>query len=172
MDSRSIRWVGVGVALVAMTVFAQGTAPMPDITNGSVQDRVDALAMIQPGLGTVMIEYGNRMTNTYYAAKAGNWGLAQYMLKEALEIQEVGEITRPARAGSLKTVEAAFLDPLNEAILAKDWAGFQTKFDAAVTNGCNGCHTSSGFAYIKYQLPPAPAETYLDFNVASDPTPP
>ena len=43
------------------------------------------------------------------------------MLKEALEIHEVGEITRPARAGSLKTVQAAFLEPLNQAILAKDW---------------------------------------------------
>ncbi len=172
MRLRPVRWGVVSVALVAMMVFAQGTAPMPDITNGSLQDRVDALAMIQPGLGTVMIEYGNRMTNTYYAAKAGNWGLAQYMLKEALEIQEVGEITRPARAGALKTVETAFLDPLNQTILDKDWPGFQSTFDAAVTNGCNGCHASSGFAYIKYQLPPTAAESYLDFNVASDPTPP
>lgn len=172
MRWKSVRWGVVTVAAIMMMVFAQETAPMPDITNGTVESRVDALAKIQPGLGTVMIEYGNRFTNTYYAAKAGNWGLAQYMLKEALEIQEVGEITRPARAGALKTVELAFLDPLNQAILDKDWPTFQSKFDAAVTNGCNGCHASAGFPFIQYQLPPAPTEGYLNFNVASDPTQP
>ena len=52
----------------------------------------------QPGLGTVMIEYSNRYTDMYYAAKSGNWPLAAYQLKEALEIQEVGETTHPARA--------------------------------------------------------------------------
>jgi hypothetical protein len=55
-----------------------------------------------------MIEYGYRYTTAYYAAKAGNWGLAEYQLKEMREIQEVGETTRPARAGALKGFETAF----------------------------------------------------------------
>jgi len=40
------------------------------------------IADIQPGLGTVMIEYGHRFYLAYYAAKAGNWGLANYEIKE------------------------------------------------------------------------------------------
>jgi len=70
------------------------------------------------------------------------------------EIQEVGETTRPARAGALKGFETAFLDPLGKAIEAKDFKKFQAAFSAA-TEGCNGCHVSQGFAFIKYELPKA-----------------
>jgi len=78
------------------------------------------LAEIQPGLGTVMIEYGTRFYIMYYAAKDGNWDLAKYQLKEALEIQEVGETTRPARAPLLKAFEASYLDQLNQTVFVQD----------------------------------------------------
>jgi hypothetical protein len=113
------------------------------------------LAGIQPGLGTVMIEYGNRFYTMYYAAKNSNWGLAGYQLKEALEIQEVGETTRPARASSLKAFESAYLEPLNNTINAKDWNAFQTAYNNTI-DGCNSCHTANGFPYIKYTLPSSP----------------
>jgi hypothetical protein len=121
---------------------------------GSTEEQLKTLGDLQPGLGTVMIEYGYRYTTAYYAAKAGNWGLAEYQLKEMREIQEVGETTRPARAGALKGFETAFLDPLGKAIEAKDFKKFQAAFSAA-TEGCNGCHVSQGFAFIKYELPKA-----------------
>ncbi len=121
---------------------------------GSADEKINKLADIQPGVGTVMIEYATRYTNTFYAAKGGNWGLAGYMLKEAREIQEVGETTRPGRAPGLKAFEQAYLDPLEKAIKAKDFKAFKTAFDRGV-EGCNGCHVSNGFPYIKYQLPKA-----------------
>ena len=74
-----------------------------------------------------MIEYSNRYTDMYYAAKSGNWPLAAYQLKEAFEIQEVGETTRPAqRADALRAFEQAFLDPIGKAIQAKDFEQFDT----------------------------------------------
>ncbi|MEJ2359482.1 MAG: hypothetical protein P8Y13_15570 [Deinococcales bacterium] len=155
-----------------MMVFAQSGSNNPDIFNGSTQDRVDALAKIQPGLGTIMIEYGDRITNTYYAAQGGNWGLAQYQLHEATEIQEVGEITRPEHAEMLKAVEHSYLDPLNERIMAMDWPGFQQAFDTMVTQGCNACHAATGHSYIEYKLPPQPAESYLNFDLSTQPTQP
>ena len=51
---------------------------------GSTEDQLKALAELQPGVGTVMIEYSTRFTNMYYSAKGGNWALADYMLKEML----------------------------------------------------------------------------------------
>jgi len=172
MIRRAIRWgVAVGAAALMM-VFAQSGTQNPDIFKGTVQDRVDALANIQPGLGTVMIEYGDRITNTYYAAKGGNWGLAQYQLKEATEIQEVGEITRPANAELLKSVEHNYIDPLNDTILAMDWPAFQEKFSTMVSQGCNACHAATGHPYIEYQLPSQPAESYLDFGLATKSTQP
>lgn len=113
------------------------------------------LAEIQPGLGTVMMEYANRFWSMYYAAKSGNWDLAAYQMKEALEIQEVGETTRPARAPMLKAFESSFLDPLNNTINAKNFSAFQTAYNTTV-GGCNGCHAASGFPYINYTLPSSP----------------
>src|SRR5574342_624441 len=108
------------IALV-LVVAAAGAYAASDWLKGSPEEQLKTLAEIQPGLGTVMIEYGARFTNMYYAAKGGNWGLADYQLKEAREIQEVGETTRPARADSLKGFETSYLDPLEAAIKAKDF---------------------------------------------------
>ncbi len=113
------------------------------------------LAEIQPGLGTVMMEYAHRFWSMYYAAKSGNWDLAAYQMKEALEIQEVGETTRPARAPMLKAFESSFLDPLNNTINAKNFSTFQAAYNNTV-GGCNGCHAASGFPYINYTLPSSP----------------
>jgi hypothetical protein len=124
----------------------------PDWLTGSPDAQLKTLAGIQPGLGTVMIEYSNRYSTIYYAAKAGNWPLAAYELKEAKEIQEVGETTRPARADALKAFERSFLDPLGKTIEAKDFGKFEASFNAGV-RGCNACHTAQGFSYIKYALP-------------------
>jgi hypothetical protein len=88
----------------------------------------------------------------YYAAHGGNWGFADYQLKEAREIQEVGETTRPKRATPLKDFEAKYLDPLAKAINAADLKSFDAAFDEAV-KGCNACHKEAHFTFIKYELP-------------------
>ncbi len=163
---KSFWMVGIiGIAALALFVLAEGKR---DIYKGSVEDRVETLAKIQPGLGTVMIEYGNRFTNTYYAAKGGNWGMAQYQLKEAREIQEVGEVTRPGRAPMLRNFEHGYLDALEKTIEAKDWSAFESQFKASVT-GCNACHAANGFAFVQYVLPDKPAMNYVNFNLKTDP---
>jgi hypothetical protein len=143
------------IATACLSMLAGGAYAASDWLKGSTEEQLKTLAELQPGMGTVMIEYSNRYTNIYYAAKGGNWDLAAYQLKEALEIQEVGETTRPARAGALKAFETAYLDPLQEAIEHKDFAAFEKTFNGGI-QGCNGCHASQGFPYIKYALPAAP----------------
>lgn len=150
---RAIRTAAITAGcLLAFAGVAYGGS---DWLKGSTEDQLKTLAGLQPGLGTVMIEYGDRYTNTYYAAKGGNWGLAAYQLKEALEIQEVGEATRPKRAGGLKAFESAYLGKVDAAIKAQDFAAFEKAFNVGV-KGCNGCHTAQGFPFIKYELPAAP----------------
>lgn len=156
------------LGVLALAALGLAAEQVRDIYKGTLEERVNALASIQPGLGTVMFEYGNRFTNAYYAAKSGNWALAQYELKEALEIQEVGEITRPKRAEALKSFEEAYLVPLKKAIEAKDGEAFRTRFEVAVA-GCNGCHASAGYPFIRYVLPPAPMQNNLDFTLKTDP---
>lgn len=172
MESKTIAPIVISIVAIIIAGAALSasyqTAPAPQVqpTTGGFDNKtpiptahnsltLDQIALIQPGLGTVMIEYGNRFYMMYYAAKSGNWELAQYQMKEALEIQEVGEITRSSRAVNLKTFEASYLEPLNNTLYSKDWNAFATAYNNTI-DGCNGCHTLSQFPYIKYTLPSSP----------------
>jgi hypothetical protein len=139
----------LGSCLLALSA---GSYAASDWLKGSPDQQLKSLAEIQPGLGTVMIEYAHRFGTMFYSAKGGNWGMAAYQLKEMREIQEVGETTRPARAAPLKAFESANLDKLEATIKGKDFKKFDGAFKQAV-EGCNGCHAATGFGYIKYQLP-------------------
>jgi hypothetical protein len=150
-----MRFLRILPIVVLVLVVAAGAYAASDWLKGSPEEQLKTLAEIQPGLGTVMIEYSGRFTNMYYAAKGGNWALADYQLKEAREIQEVGETTRPKRAEMLKGFEGSYLEPLGAAIKAKDFKKFDEAAKAAI-EGCNGCHAAQGFPFIKYQLPKGP----------------
>lgn len=165
MTKRLWTWL-ILLGLVGVVVFAQQA--QKDIFKGSTTERLDALAFIQPGLGSVMIEYGNRFTDVYFAAHGGNWGLAQYQVKEMPEIQEVGEITRPQKAPMLKAFEQTYLLPLAKVIEKKDLTAFDQAFNSAI-QGCNGCHVANGYSFINYKLPKAPVEAYLNFNLQTEP---
>jgi cytochrome c553 len=134
-------------------------------------DRSLALWNIQPGLGTVMMEYGNRYSRMYFAAKAGNWDMAKYQFDEMLEIQEVGETTRPGRAPMLKAFEDGYLKAVDDAILAQDAAAFD-KALAAATDGCNACHAGStganwkSYSYVKIQIPKMDNNDYIVWAAA------
>lgn len=142
--------------------------PEKSIEQGTLENRVKVLASIQPGLGAVMHEMAYRFTNIYWAANGGNWGLAQYQLKELLEAQEVGEITRPQRAPMLKANEQTYLVPLAQAIEKKDLSQFNLRFKAA-ENACMACHAALGFGFIRFKLPKQPKQEFLDFSLKTDP---
>ncbi|NOZ72077.1 MAG: hypothetical protein GXP38_09210 [Chloroflexi bacterium] len=138
------------------------------IVNGQVNnkfneaDRSLTLWNIQPGLGTVMIEYATRMGNAWWSADAGNWDMTNYQLKEMTEIQEVGEATRPGHADALKAFEHKDLDPLIKAAKNQDMAAFTAAYDQAIT-GCNKCHgetkgkDGSNYRFVKIVRPASTA---------------
>jgi hypothetical protein len=140
------------LGLVVGTAYTQGP---PDWNKGTTDQKIKRLSDIQPGLGTVMMEYSTRFTNAYYAAKGANFDLAEYMIKEMKEIQEVGETTRPSRAALLKAFESNYLDKLDAAAKAKNWSQYQS-LTPQVINACNQCHVGVGMGYIVYQLPSSP----------------
>ena len=142
-----------------VSIAAPSNAPAQQASPTPTPLSLDELSAIQPGLGTVMVEYGHRMAVLWFAGEAGNWNLAKYQLGEMREIQEVGETTRPGRAAALKSFESNFLDPLDQAIAAGDKTQFETAYSAAI-QGCNSCHGSQtsadfpqGFGFIHVQVP-------------------
>jgi len=176
--NRRYKTFGAGVATVivgaALTLASQvsvgGAAPARQAQPTPTPLTLQQLSDIQPGLGTVMIEYGHRMSAMWFAEQAGNWDLAQYQLIEMREIQEVGETTRPARAAPLKSFESNFLDPLEDQIKAKDKAKFESAYNSAI-QGCNSCHGSQtsadwpqGFKFIKIQAPKDTLESIYTYS--------
>lgn len=135
---------------------------------------------IQPGLGTVMIEYSIRLNNAWWAAHASpqaNWDMVLYQVGEMAEIQEVGETTRPKRAAPLKSFEllhlntgANSLTEIAKGVKAntKTIGDFEAAYDSAIV-GCNQCHaaaSSADFAsykFVKIIRPTSPTLLNIDW---------
>lgn len=140
-------------AIAGCLVALAGTAnAQSEWLKGTPEEQLKTLAEIQPGLGTIMMEYSFRFGTMYYAAQGGNWKLADYQLKEMTEIQEVGEHTRPGRAQALKAFEEKSLGPIAAAIKEQNLKAFNVAFQAGV-KACNECHVYQSFGFIHYQLP-------------------
>lgn len=160
----------VGLLLLPLIAVQADEKAEKSIREGPLESRVDALASIQPGLGVVMHEIGNRFAILYWAAQGGNWGLAQYQLKELREAQEVAELTRPKRADMLKAFESSYLVPLRKTIVAKDLDAFGKGF-MATEQACNACHTALGYGFIQVHVAQTPAPGILDFALKTEPKP-
>jgi len=155
----SISSLVVSPKVQASGVTASEVQQLLNVKLGKI-DRELTLWGIQPGLGTVMMEYGRRLSMAYQSVQAGSWGMAQYQVKEAAEIQEVGETTRPGKADLLKGFEHQFLDQLAEDILGKDKKAFNGHYQDAIV-GCNSCHVATGHGYVKVRIPNSTPEAFL-----------
>jgi hypothetical protein len=105
----------------------------------------------------------------WFAANAGNWDMAKYQLDEMIEIQEVGETSRPARAPMLKAFEDKYLAALDKTIDAKDKVTFTQAFNDTLT-GCTSCHKASSgtnwksYQYVAIQAPRTDPAFYIDWK--------
>jgi hypothetical protein len=122
---------------------------------------IDQMAEIQPGMAAVMKEAGNRFTQTYYAAKGGNWKLAAHHLNQLRAEFRTAKITRPKYADDLTTFDKDYLLPIFKAIHDQDWDQFETAFKRG-EEGSDLYHDKRGFPHIRYVLPKdPPSNLYL-----------
>jgi hypothetical protein len=113
---------------------------------------IDQLAEIQPGMATIMKQVGDRFTETYYAAKGGNWKLAAYHLNQLRSQFKMAKVTRPKFADDLTAYDEEYLKPIFKAIHDQSW----TEFEAAFRKGEAGSdvyHDKRGYPHIRYLLP-------------------
>jgi cytochrome c553 len=156
---KTVLFLSLGLLLILLILAGcQQQGEISGKTKNGDKLTVDQLAEIQPGLGTVMVEVGNRWWWLFYAGDAGSWDLAAYQSKETKEIMEVGETTRPKRKPGLENFVDNSMKPVDDAITAKDKTVFKSAFTKA-TNACNGCHAAetdkegNNFSFIKWKLP-------------------
>lgn len=116
---------------------------------------LDQLAEIQPGMAGIMKEVGERFTQTYYAAKGGNWKLAAYHLNQLRAAFRTGKITRPKFAEDLTVFDKEHLQPIFKAIHDQDWSEFEEAFKKAEA-ASDTYHDKRGYPHIRYVLPTDP----------------
>ena len=130
-------------------------AAKPQGWSGKSYLSIDDLAVLQPGLARLMPEVGQRYWKLYYAAKAGNWVLANFQMGEISVLMEMGIITRPKYTEHLETFIKDDLGAIEAAIKAKDWKAFEAAFDQGIRNA-NDYHKLNDKEYIVWKLPDYP----------------
>ncbi len=122
---------------------------------------IDQLFEIQPGMAAIMKEVGERFTQTYYAAKGGNWKLAAYQLNQIRTAFKTAKMTRPKFADDLTAFDKEYLQPIFKAIHDQDWSQFEEAFNKGEA-GSDFYHNKRGYPHIRYVLPEnPPSNLYL-----------
>src|SRR5437762_3742922 len=103
---------------------------------------LEQLAEVQPGLARLMKEIGDRFHILYYAAKGGNWKLAEHEQKVTISILKAGATLRPKYHQDITSFIQSQLQPLAESIKAKDWQTFEHCYKNAVEEARSEEHTS------------------------------
>ena len=111
----------------------------------------------EPGMGDLMHGLQLRHAKLWYAAKAGNWALAQFELHELRENLDRVARWHPEEEGlPVEPAIAAHMHPgaqaLEQSIDRKDGVTFQSAFDR-FTHGCNSCHQATRHGFIVIRRP-------------------
>ena len=127
----------------------------PSGYNGHAYFTIDDIAAMLPGPARLMPGVGNRWWKVYYAAKEGNWPLAEFETKEVEELIDMSMITRPKYAEWMEPFIKDDLGAVKAAIKKQDWAEFEEVYQQAVKNA-NDYHKAADKPLLQWKLPEYP----------------
>ena len=104
------------------------------------------------GLDITMAEIGYRYTELYFAGKDGNWDYAKYQSEKIDLALRLALERRPKRAASAQPFLNEDLPVVQQAIEAREPAGFRHAMDRLRT-ACMKCHTNEKVPYFTVELP-------------------
>ena len=136
------------------------------VSNGKRDLTLDELALMQPGMDRLMAEVGPRVHRLYYAARAGNWRLADYFFRSVVKQLKLCATSRPKYDADMLRYLDEDCEPVREAIRARDLAAFESAYDAMVDRA-NHYHEVFGKPYIRWVTPAAPPDD-LDLTAGAD----
>lgn len=125
------------------------------VWSGHREMTLEEIAIIQPGLGRIMPEIGQRTWKLYYAAKAGHWPLAKFQWEEIKGLMELGAFTRPKHEEALNQFLREDWPPVGKAIENQDFTAFEAAFHRAIEQA-NAYHELKDKPYIRWKLPSVP----------------
>jgi len=116
---------------------------------------LEELTALQPGLARFMPEIAARFWKCFYAARAGNWLLATWQLKEQRKLMRLCMITRPKYKDDLEEWIHDDLEPMMSALEGEDLERFERIFHESV-DAANEFHRRWKKPFIVWKLPDAP----------------
>ena len=126
-----------------------------DATPNPERLEIEQLTSLQPGLARLMPEIATRFWKSFYAAKAENWALASWQLREMRKLMRLGTVTRPKYTDDLEEYIHEDVEPLLAAIDDKDLPRFERLYHEAVDTA-NELHRRWQKEFIVWKLPDGP----------------
>lgn len=136
------------------------------VNNGKRDLSIDELALMQPGMDRLMAEVGPRVHRLYYAAKAGNWRLADYFLKSAAKQLRLCATSRPKYEPEMTAFLTEDLEPVRAAVKQRDLAAFEAAYETMVDRA-NHYHDVFGKPFLHWRTPATPPDD-LDLTAGVD----
>jgi hypothetical protein len=118
---------------------------------------LEALTALQPGFARLMPEIGARMWRAFHAARAENWPLATWQLKEMRKLFRLGTVTRPKYESDVETYIDEDLDPLFAACEKGDLEAFERAFHDSV-EAANEYHRRWNKGFLVWKVPQTPPQ--------------
>lgn len=133
---------------------------LPEISEIKVTTKDNELSLEEmsealPDTATIMTRVGECWWHLFYAARGGNWDLADYYLRRVLKLENTLVTLRPKHAERMARFQKEAVPPVVAAMEARDLAALETAY-AAATNMANELHGESGYPYIRWELPAEP----------------
>ena len=136
------------------------------VSNGKRELTLDELALMQPGMDRLMAEVGPRAHRLYYAAKAGNWRLADYFFKSLVKQLRLCATSRPKYAPELAAYLEEDCPAVLTAIKSRDGAAFEPAYRHMVDRA-NDYHDRFKKPFIRWVTPPTPPDD-LDLTAGAE----
>ena len=105
-----------------------------------------------PDTSTIMARVGHSWWHLVYAARGGNWGLAEYYHDRVKKLARTLAVLRPKHRERLEVFQAQALRFVTAAIEARDLARLEEAY-ATATELANHLHVESGYPYVRWVLP-------------------
>jgi len=110
-------------------------------------------------MARLMDELSRRVWILYYAAKAGNWDLAQYMEQESTKLLSTMAVVRPKYKDDLEAFSRDHLAAIAAAVEARDWRTFESAYGRTI-DASDVYHDKYNKRFIRFRLPDRPPDWF------------
>jgi hypothetical protein len=117
----------------------------------TLQEMSEAL----PDTPAIMEKVGHCWYHLIYAARGGNWELADYYLRRVVKLENTLKVIRPKHRERLERFQQEVLPAVTASVADHDIERLEEAY-AAATDMANHLHVESGYPYIKWVLPGEP----------------